>query len=80
MMRNDQYPNSAIAVAPSDTTDLAKPACGLMAGTAGDIAIVTINGDTVILKACAAGIPIPIGVIRVKATGTTATNITAFLP
>ena len=82
----------ALAVTPSDTLDAAHnigvytPGNGLRDGSsrmlylvatvAGAINVVTYDNDTVAIGA-AVGVPIPISVPFVKATGTTATGIVA---
>jgi hypothetical protein len=65
------------AVAPSDSADLPGGVTrGLLVGADGDVAVVYANGleDTLFL---AAGIVHPIQVVRIKSTGTTATDIKA---
>ncbi|MBO0142262.1 hypothetical protein JZX87_13930 [Agrobacterium sp. Ap1] len=66
---------SAAAVTPSDSADLAIPSL-LYVGTSGDIAVVTLDGSTVVLKNHPVGY-MPGIVTRVRATGTTASNIVA---
>lgn len=66
----------AAAVTPNDSADLSTAARALYVGTAGNISLVTTGGDTVTLSNVAAGI-LPIRVARVRATGTTASNIVA---
>lgn len=68
------------AVTPSDTVDFAQgTAKALWIGGAGNVSIIA-EGDTaaVTLTAAAAGQMISLRVKRVRATGTTATNIVAF--
>ena len=63
----------AAAVTPSDTVNLSKPGT-LYIGVSGDVKVLTMGGDTVTYL----GVPIgflPVAVLRVFATGTTATNI-----
>ena len=67
----------AAAVTPDDATDLATPACGLYVGGAGNLALVTVGGETVKLEAVPAGSFVPIRTARVRAAGTTATAIVA---
>jgi hypothetical protein len=65
----------AVAVTPSDTTDLHNVRA-LYIGTTGDIAIVTIGGASVTF----ANVPVgffPVRCTKVKSTGTTATDIVA---
>lgn len=66
---------NAAAVTPNDSTDLANDSRALYVGGAGDISIVTVGGDTVTLSSVPAGAVLSIMVRRVRATGTTATNI-----
>tara|TARA_R100000951_G_C2574012_1_gene159725 strand:- start:126 stop:605 length:480 start_codon:yes stop_codon:yes gene_type:complete len=51
--------------------------CVLYCGGAGNIDVITSGGDTVNLATVPAGLFIPVQVLRVKATLTTATNIVA---
>lgn len=67
----------AVAVTPDDSNDLSIPARGLYIGGAGAIALTMASGDEVTFSGCLAGTILDIQVIRVKATGTTATNILA---
>lgn len=81
-MRNDPSASKAVPVTPSDSADLTFPSGVygtkyLYIGVAGDVAVTTASGDDVLLKALAAGVFHPISVKRIKATGTTATNILA---
>lgn len=69
---------NAAAVTPSDSADLTYDTRALYVGGAGDISIITENGQTVTLVGVPAGSFLPISVSRVRATGTTATNIVAF--
>lgn len=66
----------AVAVTPSDDTDLTKVTRGLYVGVSGDVNC-DIGGVTLIFTAMAAGIIHPIAVTRVRATSTTATNMVA---
>lgn len=67
----------AVAVTPNDSADLSIPARALYIGGAGDIALIMASGDEVTFSGCLAGTILPIQVIRVKSTSTTATNILA---
>lgn len=51
--------------------------CVLYVGGDGDLAVVTSSGSEVTLVGIVAGSFIPVQVLRVKSTGTTATNIVA---
>jgi hypothetical protein len=66
---------NAAAVTPNDSTDLSNDSRALYVGGAGDLSIVTVGGDTVTLSSVPAGSMLSIMVRRVRATGTTATNI-----
>lgn len=70
---------NAVAVTPSDSTDLATPnSRGLYVGVTGDVVAIPFGGSSsVTFKALAAGVVHPIAVKRVLATNTTATNILA---
>tara|TARA_R100001510_G_scaffold54491_1_gene57276 strand:- start:2355 stop:2819 length:465 start_codon:yes stop_codon:yes gene_type:complete len=58
-------------------TDNPSNGCVLFAGAAGDIDLITVDGDTVLFKGIVAGQFLPVQVKRVKATNTTATDIVA---
>jgi hypothetical protein len=76
----------AAAVTPSNTTDIPSVSaqdgkgnngCVLYIGGSGNLAVITVGGDTVTFNSVIAGTFIPVQVLRVLATGTTATNILA---
>lgn len=68
----------AVAVTPNDSTDLSTSSRGLYVGTAGDVVLDTVGGETSVTFAnLAAGTQLPVRVARVRATGTTASNILA---
>jgi hypothetical protein len=72
---------TGVIVTPSDTVDITginpnSPAT-LFVGVGGNIVVITIGGSTLTLKNIADGSFLPIQVTRVKATGTTATDIVA---
>ena len=74
----------ALAVVKSDTVNIpsvngaekADP-CVLYTGTGGIIRVLTAGGDDVTLNAVPAGVVLPIQVVRVFSTTTTATGIVA---
>lgn len=66
----------AAAVTPSDSTDLATHARCLFIGTGGDLKVVTVGGDEITFCVLD-GQMLPFMIKRVKATGTTATDIVA---
>lgn len=70
--------SNAVAVTPSDSTDLTYTTRALYVGGAGTV-VVNMNdtGSSISFVAVAAGSVLPIRVDRVRATGTTATNIVA---
>lgn len=51
--------------------------CYLYVGGTGNVSVITIGGDSVIFSGVPAGTTLPIQVLRVKSTGTTATSIIA---
>lgn len=51
--------------------------CLLYVGGTGNVSVVTIGGDSIIFNSVPAGTTLPIQVIRVRSTGTTATSINA---
>lgn len=70
--------SGAVAVTPSDTTDLATvPTKGLYLGGAGNVKVDMADGTTVTFTALSSGMIHPISCKRVYATGTTTTSILA---
>lgn len=66
------------AVTPNDSADLAEKARVLIPGANGTIAVQCVNGDSFTITGAIAGHQYQVPpVIRVLATGTTATNIIA---
>lgn len=74
--QQNAVPLDAAAVTASDVTVLSG-VVGLFVGGAGNVAVVTARGTTVAFTGVAAGSTLWLSVTKVKATGTTATNITA---
>jgi len=74
--RNDLIPAGAVAVTPHDTTfvDLV----GFYVGVTGDVTVQCVAGTSITFTACPAGMIVPLRVVRIMSTGTTATNITGF--
>ncbi len=68
------YPGGAVAITPSDTVNLTNPAV-VYAGVAGNVRVLTAQGDDVTFFGVLAGFVIPVQVIRVFATSTTATAL-----
>jgi hypothetical protein len=69
------YPGGAVAVTPSDTVNLKYPSV-IYCGSAGNVKVTTAQGD-VTTFAVLPGVVIPVQVIRVWATGTSATSLVA---
>jgi hypothetical protein len=67
----------AVAVTPSDSTDLTYMARALYIGGAGSVNVDVADGTPVVFAGLAAGTILPVRVKRVRATSTTATNIVA---
>jgi len=76
----------AAAVVTSDTVNISSISaqdgkgnngCVLYVGVAGNVKVLTVGGDEVTFTGVLAGSFIPVQVLRVFATGTTATNILA---
>lgn len=68
----------ATAVTTSDSANIANPATkGLYIGGAGDVKVDTAHASAVVFKAVPVGTILPVLVLKVYATGTTATNIVA---
>lgn len=68
----------ALPVTPNDSTDLLHVAMGLYIETGGTIVIDTVHGGTRTIMVADFAI-LPLGVRRVRATGTTATGIHALV-
>lgn len=70
---------SAAAVTPSDAVDLPrKPTQGLLVTVTGNLSIVMEAGGQVDLTSVAANTLLPLRVLRVRATGTTATVVALY--
>jgi hypothetical protein len=69
------FPNGARAVVQSDTVNMETP-CTVYVGGAGDVKVTTFNGDEVTFAMLAGG-TVPVTVIRVWSTDTTATALVA---
>ena len=68
------YPGGATAITASDTLDLATPSVVYVGGS-GNVQVTTAQGDQVVFSGLSAGQVIPVQVIRVWSTLTTATNL-----
>jgi hypothetical protein len=61
----------------SPQTGLGNTGCFLYVGGAGNVSVVTIGGDQITFNGVPAGTTLPIQVLQLRATGTTATNVNA---
>lgn len=69
-------PADAVAITTSDATVVSL--CGVYVGGTGDVVLTTIRGNDVTFKAVPVGAQIMLAISKVKATGTTATNIVGY--
>jgi hypothetical protein len=76
-MRTNDTPRGAVAITPSDTTT--KQLIGFYVGGAGNVTVVDALGQTVTFYSVPAGQFIALQINKIKATGTTATNIVGFV-
>lgn len=67
------------AIVPNDSSDLAEVTRAIYVGGAGDIKVTANGGGTATFVGVAAGTILPVRVVRVFATGTTATNLVGLL-
>ena len=63
------------AIVPNDSADLAHATRAIYVGQSGNVQVQTTSGDIVTLANMQGGILYPIRVVRVFATGTTATDL-----
>ena len=63
------------AITPSDGADLAAETRGLWVGASGDLVLVLASGDEVTLVGAVGGSVLPLRIKRIKATGTSATQL-----
>lgn len=68
------YPGGALAVTPSDTVNLDSPSV-IYVGAGGSVRITDAQGNQTTFAGLSAGQTIPVQVIRVWSTGTTATSL-----
>jgi len=64
-----------LSVVPSDTVDLDVVTRAIMVATEGDVTVIMQDGTTGTIPALQPGVPYPLRISRVLATGTTATGI-----
>lgn len=75
-MANYLTPSGAEAITPSDTAYVNY--VGFYVGTTGNVTVETAKGDTVAFNSLPVGAIIQVHIVRVKATGTTASNLVGF--
>lgn len=68
------YPGSAFSITPSNSANLANVSV-VYVGGAGNVRVTTAQGDDVIFSGLLAGTVIPVQVLKVWSTSTTATNL-----
>jgi hypothetical protein len=61
----------------SSQTSMGNPGCFLYVGGTGNVSIVTIGGDIITFNGVPAGTTLPIQVVKLRSTGTTATLVNA---
>ncbi len=76
-LANDIIFQGALSITPSDTVNLTRSVCGLIANVNGTASIVTERGETVTIPLNTQQV-VYISVTRGTATGTTATGIVGF--
>ena len=67
----------AEAIVPNDDAGLPHPYAAVYVGGSGNVKVTTEDGDTVTFVAAVAGTTLPVGVVKVFATGTDATYLVA---
>ncbi len=77
MIQNNRIYSGAVAVTPGDATEVGF--MGLYVGGTGSVAVKDALGNTTTFVAVPAGTSIPLNIVRVLSTGTTATNLVGFL-
>ena len=68
-------PIHAFTITPDDAQDLPRPIRGLMVRAGGDVALVTLGGDTITLPGLLPGAQYAIRANRILAAGTTASGL-----
>jgi hypothetical protein len=80
MMQGGNYYPRQFDITPSDTVNCAYPCHAIWVGTAGDVVVVSMFGDTVTYAAVPAKSYLFGPFKKIKATNTTATNIKGLGP
>jgi hypothetical protein len=76
MHQNNLIPSSGVAITPSDTAFV--NLCGIRVADAGTVTVVTAKGATLLMEGFVGPETVAMGIIQVKATGTTCTKITGY--
>lgn len=66
---------NAFVIEPSDSADLESPTRGVYVGSVGDLRVRMVGGNVLKFVGLGEGIIHPLRIIRIYATGTTATDI-----
>lgn len=67
--------SSGFSITPNDATDLAETVRALYVGGGGNLSVTMLSGEVLTLANVFAGSILPLRAVRVRATGTTATDI-----
>lgn len=67
--------SSGFSITPNDTTDLTETVRALYVGGGGNLSVTMLSGEVLTLANVFAGSILPLRAVRVRATGTTATDI-----
>lgn len=70
--------SNASAITPSDTTNLPGMVAAFSVGVAGTVAVDTVSGLQNVSITCVAGFIYPLRIVKVHATGTSATGINGY--
>lgn len=71
--------SSGFAITPDNDAALSRPTRALYVGGSGAVSLVLASGDEITLSGVPGGSLLPLRVIRVRATGTTATALVGLL-
>ncbi|MEN9389315.1 MAG: hypothetical protein RLY61_399 [Candidatus Parcubacteria bacterium] len=66
-----------VVYAQSPQSGMGNPGCFLYVGGTGNVSVVTIGGDTITFNGVPAGTTLPIQVLKLRSSGTTATLVNA---
>lgn len=74
-----QVPQGILTVTPSDTVAITKAIRAFMVTAAGDVSVLMADGSSGIMPGCVPGAQYMGKIVRINATGTTATGIKGFI-